>query len=216
MSEYILSRATVIANGSEQDPRTTIRIDLLMDEIKDETVLPKYPSFSGSKILSFVIGTKVWVVSTKDYYIGYIIGKSNIFSETAADYEDFSSRLAAINNMSITIGGGYQTFSDLHFLYVDKNLIEAVNVKTGSRISYHSNGSLFIQSTAGFYMSQGESVIEMANNEIILKADTISLNGRVALGNGNMSNYVLSTTSPGLTFVMNNGSIATSSEDVII
>lgn len=213
---YELHRAKVMTQGTEADPRLTVQIVTYMDNISDVQALPRYPFFTKNSFYNFPAGTFVWVLASDDFHIGYILGQSNIFSETSTDYPNLTTKLSALNDASLAAGAAFNDIKDLLFIYVDNNLIEAVNTRLGSKITYNSTGSLFIHSPRGIFIRYGQSNFEINDKEINIKAVNIRLDGKVALGNGNNSRYVLSSTNPGTNISFPNGSVVTSSKEVTI
>jgi hypothetical protein len=213
---YELHRAQVHAQATEKDPRLTVQVVSYMDNILDPNALPRYPFFLKNSFFNFKLDTWVWVLCSDDFHIGYILGQSNIFSETSSDYPNLTSRISTINDAALAVGAGFNSFTDLYFMYVDDNLIEAVNSKTGTKISYNSTGSIFIHSSRGIFIKYGESRFELNDKEINLKATNIRLDGKVALGNGPQSKYVLASTNPGTSINLSNGSVVISSKEVTI
>jgi hypothetical protein len=223
---YNLYRATVVEQPTIDDPRTTVKIATLMDNIEDLAVLPKYPSFYSYQLLNYPMGSMVWCVCNDTFDIGYVLGTSNIFSDTLTKYLNYSKIESNFKDIAKkTIAGiniGLQKFKDLLFLYVDANLMETIDTSTGTKIIYHSTGSLFVIGPYGIFSSFGNAIISISKNpsngkdQIILSADTIRLNGKVALGNGNKSGYVLTSKTPGVRSALNDGSIVISSDSVVV
>jgi hypothetical protein len=226
MSYYEIYRATVVQNPSITDPRTTVRILTLMDGITDAKVLPKYPSFFANKLFNFQTGSTVWCLCNDTFDIGYVIGPSNVFSDAIDSYVNYSnvkdSFTKILQNTLSGIEVGLPNFSDLHFTYVDNNIMEAVSTKTGIKITYHSNGAMFVVGPVGIIMSYSDGLISLGKNtssgssEINITAKDIRLNGNVSLGTGTKKMYVLASKSKDAFISLSDGSIAKSSDSVVI
>jgi hypothetical protein len=226
MAYYELYRASVVKNPTTEDPRTVVRVLGLMDDIAKDTDLPKYPSFFANRLFNLPLKSIVWCVCNDTFDIGYVLGPSNVFSEAVKDYSSYStieeSFLNVLKNSLSGIKLGLPNFQDLYFSYVDNNIIEAISTKTGLKITYHSNGALFMVGPVGIVMSYANGLISIAKNatngtsEINISADSIRIKGAVSLGTGPNKMYVLASKTKDAYVSMSDGSVARSSDSVVI
>jgi len=225
MAYYDIYRATVVRNPSITDPRTTVKIVTLMDDIPDAD-LPKYPSFFANQLLNLPINSTVWCICNDTFDIGYVLGVSNIFSDAMANYNNYSSIKNSFTKiLGNTLAGieiGLPAFQDLYFTYVDNHILEAISTDKGIKITYHSDGGLFVIGPAGVIMSYSGGLISIGKNptdgssEINISATSIRLNGKVSMGNGLKNMYVLASKSKDAFVSLSDGSVARSSDSVVI
>jgi hypothetical protein len=213
---YVINRAVVVSTCTIKDPRLTVRILSLMDEITDVNVLPKYPSFFKNKIINFPVGSFVWVITTDDFYLGYVLGESNIFTEDATKYIQLNTRITDLNKETTKIGAGFLDSTSLNFLYVDNNVIEAIDTSNGIKFTYNSSGSLSLQSDRGIFFKFGNSFFSISNDEILIKSKSISLSGKVQMGTKSGGRYVLGSSSPNVSYKIGDGAVLISTGDVVI
>lgn len=218
---YVLNRAKVMTPGTSKDPRLTVRILGLMDDITDPMVLPKYPSFFKNQRPNFPIDTIVWVLSTDDFYLGYVLGSANIFSEDITKFNPPGTKtiedvFKTVNDLTSKCGAGFFNSDKMNFLYVDNNIIEAIDYETGTKLTYHSSGNILIQSERGFFMKMGKSLFSLNEYQINLKADIINMAGEITLGKKGGSRYIVGSPTKNAVFKMADGAVLMTSGDVLI
>lgn len=177
-SEFKFYKAILFKNGTASDNRCQVRILPDMRFVDETEALPWYPPlFKGNVITGFaeddskrpdgIEPEMLLVMATKNFSVGYIVGKMNNFASTN-EGDKFGSNynwksFYDYTNYVGTLSFNFQDMIVQNFVTVDENdkeskktggLLEAYNYKTGAK---------FIVNSAGFGM-----IID--NSQILLTA----------------------------------------------
>lgn len=119
--------------SSEQDLRLTsnrglfqIRILPDMEEIEETDLLPWYPNFFANIFKAYAVGDVVWVLSSEDYQVGYILG----WAEPPAG-ESIVDMLSIINTIEEEAKLEKSTQTSLSIEEVSGEMIRFRNIHTG-------------------------------------------------------------------------------------
>jgi len=187
--------------ATPDDFRLTVRILPDMRNILLTGDLPRFPFFFGSKAYTGKSQELVWVVSNKEFTMGYILGRVTKF-DWGENYSDQSITLDAfesIRNVYVELRGQVFPFSDLEITYWDNTCIHAIDRRDGKLIIGFSSGSInIISNEEVILMTNKNTVFHMSEDTISLKAETIYINGEEVYMGRNSYGSVVVTKATGI------------------
>ena len=178
--------AIIEETATPDDFRLTVRILPNMRNIMDTLELPRFPFFFGTKAYTGKKKELVWVVSNKEFTMGYVMGLVSKFNWNN-EYGDQSITLDAfenIRNVYVSLRGIVLPFTDLEITFWDNTCIHAVDRRDGKLIIGYSSGSINIigEDEVLFMVGNSDdkkksSMIHIRDDKISIKAERIYLNG---------------------------------------
>jgi hypothetical protein len=160
----------------------------------------------------------VWILSTPDYTIGYVIGKANSFGENTKvkwPYSyNFSSAMDFIFGRQVNIDREFDSYDVSKFYSTKKGgMIELVNHQNGDWILFNMSGSIIAVTQKQVYLRTGTppnpptagpvafSHISIKADQVNIKSPNIVLDGKqITTGHHNLHLLGTPGTSPMITY----------------
>ena len=182
--KYSIYIAMIEGVSSLKDNRLTVRVLPDMEDISGDN-LPKWPCFIRNELITGKQGQLVWVIANEEFTTGYVLGYAN-FTTWKDDYEIASVPVDlynALDDASINLGGKMLSYSDLQISFWNENTIHFVERNSGACIVAFRNGTIHRIKPEGVDIQVGSSIFQIKENEIIISAETLKLEGeKVLLG----------------------------------
>ena len=183
MDDVQLKLGRVEGAASKSDNRLSVRVLPELEGVAEE-YLPRWPSFFRTKQITGAIGEIVWVICNKDLTVGYVLGPSNYFPWTG-EFKDESiseSLWEEFAQVYLNIRGGILNYASLEITFWNQKAIHFIHRPTGASWVIQSSGILHQVGPEDVFISVGNSILQITDEEISLSATTIRLQGDVRLG----------------------------------
>jgi hypothetical protein len=209
-----LSKATIYKVLGVGNDRLQV-LPLALEGIEEDEMknLPRYPHLIKGCVLTGKSikadgkenADKVWIVSTPDFQVGYIVGKCNSFGENTDSKWPYSYNYKAVKDFlhgrsALPDDFKYEHLDVIRMVMTDDGgMIELVNNRNGDWVLMNTSGSTITVQQKKIYLRVGTppnpvstgpvgfSAITMTPDKIHMKAPNIELDGKqLTLGHHNL------------------------------
>ncbi len=183
MDDVLLKLGRVEGVASKSDNRLSIRVLPELDGV-DVEYLPRWPNFFRTKQITGTVGETVWVICNKELTVGYVLGTSNYFPWTGSfKDESISENLwEEFAQVYLDTRGRILNYADLEITFWNQAAIHFIQRSSGASWIIQSSGILHQVGPEDVFISVGNSILQITDDEISLSAKTIRLGREIRLG----------------------------------
>lgn len=181
--KYSIYLARIEGPITNSDSRLMVRVLPEMEDINPDQ-LPRWPSFFRNELLTGKPGALVWVISNEEFTTGFVLGYANFYT-WRDDYGEASipkDLYDALDNANINLKGKVMNFADSQVTFWNENTLHFVERSSGSSIVAYSNGTIHAIRPEVVEIIVGSSVLQIKEEEIIISAKNVRIEGEVKLG----------------------------------